>query len=76
MHISKDEAWILAVALRNSIHSFADGIEEAPERTFRALHSLEDKLIEGAEDQRRQGRTSFNQFSDCLDRYVDKQQPN
>jgi len=76
MYISKDAAWILAVALRNSIHTFADGRADSSERLFRALHVLEDKLIEGAEDQRRQGRTSFNEFSDCIDRYVDKHQPN
>jgi hypothetical protein len=70
--ITKDEAAILAYCLEENISQLAgkNPSREQATQTANALWQLKDKLDEMAFDQRRQGRTSINSFSDTLKRVV------
>jgi hypothetical protein len=72
MKLSKDEARILAEAVRQQKYEMVkDAFKKAP-AIFKALKQLEDRLEEFGKDKRRQGRTSQNDWSDCLERYSNK----
>jgi hypothetical protein len=68
MKLTKDESRILAILANeakynlNNRHSVPGLID--------ALTTLENKLFEAGKDQRRTGRTSLNDFTDCLKRFV------
>jgi hypothetical protein len=69
MKITKDQARILADAMRiykheNMTLSFS---------VYETLTSLEDKLENYSKDSRRIGRTTKNDFNDCLKRLAKKQ---
>lgn len=66
MKISKDEARILAAALHNFKFEVNDRHQPG---VFDALKKLEEKLDFFGKDQRRTGRTSQDDWSDCLKRY-------
>lgn len=69
MNITKDEARILAVAL--DYYSPAEKAEskEEADKIANAMNRLQDKLLNFSNDQRRTGRRSRNNFSDCLKRF-------
>lgn len=74
MHISKDEARILAAALSSAKYEIGDkvsrGTPELRKQAFVKLEELEKKLDNFSEDKRRLGRTSRNEFSDLLKRFA------
>lgn len=71
MNLTKDESRILAVAL--SLAKYDLVIERSNSREImNALEKLESKLTTAGNDARRKGRTSQNDFNDCLKRYTYK----
>jgi hypothetical protein len=74
MKLTKDESRILSVALYESMHQLNDSMysqtkDESLYR-FKKLEALFNKLDSAGEDNRRNGRTSLNSFSDTLKRYT------
>jgi hypothetical protein len=71
MNIRKDEARILAAALRESKYNLINDLntQEEVKRVFSRLELLEHRLEIFGIDERRQGRKSQNDFSDLLKRY-------
>lgn len=75
MKINKDQARILAQALRESKHEIAEQFSRDRDEQrafFKFLDGLEDLMSENGKDGRRRGRTSQNDFTDCLRRIVKK----
>lgn len=72
MKLSKDEARILAHTLNDSKKSLHDEIAFYYKEfdCIDVLTSLQLKLSKFGNDKRREGRTSLNDFNDCLRRYV------
>jgi hypothetical protein len=66
MHITKDEARILAAAITEFKY------ENVRPEFYEALTILEEKLRTGSKDQRRTGRTSQDDWADMLKRYTQK----
>jgi hypothetical protein len=76
MRLTKDEARILAVALESDkysisrlVHDEIDG-ERGSLKMMEKLNQLEEKLLDSGKDKRRIGRTSMDDFPDCLKRYA------
>jgi hypothetical protein len=72
MRLTKDEARILAQALRMSKSKLAN--QDTPEHTKdlgipKALNVLEERLEKAGHDERRQGRTSIDDWDALLQRY-------
>ena len=67
MKISKDEARILAAALEEFKY------HPTNRKAFTQMGRLQERLETEAKDQRRTGRTSMDDFSDCLQRFIDKE---
>ncbi len=66
MRITKDEARILAAAMemaKYDLNILALGV-------FDKLEQLEDRLNEFGKDKRRTGRTSMDDFHDCMKRFA------
>ncbi len=67
MRLTKDEARILAAAMEIAKFEF----KWLPQNGgFTSLEALEEKLKIYGKDFRRQGRTSMDDFNDCLKRYA------
>ena len=72
MRITKDEARILAQALRDSIFEMSNIASLTRQQChviMDELRELEKRLDIAGEDKRRNGRTSHNSFTDLLKRY-------
>lgn len=69
MRITKDEAVILSLCLREMKYKLAENHNDLP-MLFHALLYLEHRIDAEGEDKRRQGRTSQNDFRDILLRFV------
>lgn len=69
MKLTKDEARILSEILGRAKYEFVHG-PYGRENLYDALTKLEYKLDEACKDERRKGRTSMNDFTDCLKRFV------
>ncbi len=67
MKLTKDEARILATILTNGKYEVLDSSIIG---LYDALTDLENRLIKSASDYRRIGRTSQDDFIDCLKRFV------
>lgn len=70
MKLTKDEARILSVLVANGKHDFVEDRPLNLRRLYEALTALEDRLTNACKDARRLGRTSQNDFNDCLVRFV------
>lgn len=74
MKLTKDEARILAAAIKDAKYGINDEFKGSStndrHNLFNALENLEDRLLKFAADMRRTGRTSQNWFSDCIKRFV------
>lgn len=68
MKITKDEARILGIALSEAKYEMVREKSDSLQ-LIKALNDLEERLLEAGRDQRRTGRTSMDDFSDCLKRY-------
>jgi hypothetical protein len=68
MKLTKDESRILATIVHEAKYELNDW-HPVP-GLIDALTNLENKLFEAGKDQRRTGRTSLNDFKDCLKRFV------
>ena len=68
MHITKDEARILAVAINDFMFECSD--VRKVDGLFDKLENLERKLTCAGEDKRRKGRTSQNDWNDLLKRFA------
>ncbi len=64
MNITKDEARILAAAI--DIFKY----EKHSVNVYDKLENLQNKLEKFGKDNRRRGRTSFDDFTDCLKRFA------
>ncbi len=71
MKLTKDEARILSYFLYEYKYEFNDK-RGRDIKLFKKLGDLEFKLKEYSKDKRRTGRTSLNDFSDTLKRFVNK----
>ena len=67
MKLSKDEARILAEAVRQAKYEMAEGYMNA-RKIVNMLQGLEDRLEEFGQDKRRQGRKSANDYNDLIKR--------
>lgn len=67
MKLTKDEARILASALDDAKYELAD---RSIPNLYNKLEDLQNRLETAGKDHRRAGRTSMNDFSDCLKRYA------
>lgn len=67
MKITKDEARILAAALREEKYAIN---HRSITHLFDKLEDLGGRLEQFSEDKRRNGRKSLNDFNDCLKRYA------
>jgi glycyl-tRNA synthetase beta subunit len=67
MKITKDEARILAAALEDAKYIMTNDRNLA---LINKLDQLQNKLEDFGKDKRRTGRTSQDDFTDCLKRYV------
>lgn len=68
MKLTKDEARILGEVLSDGKYDLVEvGVNDG---VYEALTDLEERLMEAGKDRRRYGRTSMNDFSDCLKRLV------
>ena len=65
MRITKDEARILAEAMKEAKYEFVT----LSFKVFDRLEELEKRLEKFGKDKRRKGRTSQDAFNDCLRRY-------
>jgi hypothetical protein len=65
MNLTKDEARILASAMEIAKYEF----NHLPDGAFSKLSALEKKLEIFGKDQRRTGRTTQDDYSDCLKRF-------
>ena len=75
MNITKDEARILGEALAEAKYELLPSInKETDLKVITALTKLEERLLEEGKDQRRTGRTSLDDFSDCLKRFVKRKE--
>lgn len=72
MKITKDEARILSVVLEEEKFNLIDKHNSMRSELYYKLTELEEKLEKFGKDQRRTGRTSINDFTDCLKRFVEK----
>jgi len=74
MKLTKDEARILAAALRDAKYEINDEFKgsstDEQNNLFNALENLENRLLKFGADMRRTGRTSSNWFSDCVKRFI------
>lgn len=73
LHLSKDEARLLAAAIGDIKFNYANTLTDTKEESLALisrLSALEDKLAEYGKDKRRIGRTSQNNFSDLLKRLM------
>lgn len=71
MNITKDESRILAAALGEFKYQTASKTDKTlASEAFRKLTSLEEKLEEFGKDKRRTGRTSQDDWSDLMRRFV------
>lgn len=68
MRINKDEARILAAG----VEEIKWGSSAIHENLFDRLEELQKKLEAFGKDERRTGRTSQDDYSDCLKRYAEK----
>lgn len=67
MKITKDEAWILYLAVEE--YKFENS--EHNKILFNALNDLQERLNKASEDKRRMGRTSQNSSSDVKKRFTE-----
>jgi hypothetical protein len=76
MNITKDEARILAEALREANTNIVECLyhDYDREKAYEALLKLEIRLNEGQKDLRRRGRRSQDCFTDLLKRYSQGQE--
>jgi hypothetical protein len=73
MRLTKDEARILAVALEEFKYKVVEGNSNYKElNVFNKLNDLEYKLFLFGDDKRRLGRTSQDNFNDCIIRFTKK----
>jgi hypothetical protein len=72
MHISKDEARILASMITEAKYEMFELLNDREEvgRLNEKLNQLQERLEKFGDDKRRHGRTSFNSFHDLLKRYA------
>lgn len=71
MKLTKDEARILAAALEDAKFILYDKVRpNEKEPLANAMESLQARLTEAGNDQRRVGRTSQDDFTDMLRRYI------
>lgn len=68
MKLTKDEARILADALRIAKFEYTT----LSFKVFDELSNLESRLDDFGKDKRRTGRTSQDDFNDCLKRFANK----
>jgi hypothetical protein len=74
MKITKDEARILSQALKEGKYTMLEcSTKFNPNTTVTALTKLEERLAVAGKDERRLGRKSFNDFNDCMNRFVTKE---
>jgi hypothetical protein len=74
MHISKDEARILASMITEAKYEMFELLNDREEvgRLNYKLNQLQERLEKFGDDKRRHGRMSFNSFHDLLKRYANK----
>lgn len=65
MNITKDEARILSSALSTAKYE----LNHKCKGSIYKLEELEERLYQYGKDKRRTGRTSFDNFYDCIERY-------
>jgi hypothetical protein len=72
MKLTKDQARILAAALKVAKYDFSESCRSKEEclQTFNKLSELEDRLHGHGDDKRRKGRTSQNDWNDLLKRFI------
>jgi hypothetical protein len=71
--LSKDELkiiWWLVSEYKYDIYEAYKGDDR--KGIIKAMDILEERLLELSWDKRREGRKSFNHFSDCLNRFIKK----
>lgn len=76
MNITKDEARIFAVLIKEGMHELVSDCFVEKQTKIEAINSLESlikKLQAFGYDKRRCGRTSHDDFNDCLKRYIKNQ---
>lgn len=74
MNLTKDEAAILYEALNEQKYDINERVRDFAEKkgisSMTAFEKLEKKLSDFSDDKRRTGRTSQNDFTDILKRFV------
>jgi hypothetical protein len=73
MKITKDEARILCAALEESQFELCRHTSKDRKNAALALEKLLNRLSIDYKDKRRMGRTSMDDFTDCMDRFVAKE---
>lgn len=73
-YINRDESRILSNALKEQKYIYADFFSSKEERiqVVTSLEKLEKKLESKSKDRRRFGRTTQDEFSDLLKRFMNK----
>lgn len=74
MKLTKDECRVLSELTRLGKYEITDKASTKQQALdeIRCLEDLEERLDKAGRDERRQGRTSQNDFSDCMKRLVAK----
>jgi len=70
MKLTKDESRILSVILNDAKYEFVN--ENKRCGLFDALENLQIRLKKTSKDTRRNGRTSQDDFNDCVKRFIAK----
>lgn len=66
MKLTKDECRILADSLEDYI---TENAYPGLSRFYESLNALQERLEKAGKDERRNGRTSLDDYNDCLARY-------